>query len=336
MSKIVFYCHDDRSSLEKFEYYKQDLDALKSLGHQVIICTKYREIPLKYDAIFIWWWTHALYPVVLSKILRKPSIITGTYNFRFPEGFNGRDYFQRPNWQKYLLRVATKLCTLNLFVSQLELTGCSKHFNLTNAKYYPHVIHNDYLKGPSANRKLSLFNLAWSSKENMIRKGIPELLSAIRQLKDEGVEVELNLAGLVGDGVDYLLKLITDLNISNEVNYLGMLSRESKIEMLRNCEIYVQPSHYEGFGVAVAEAMGSGACAIVCDVGAVKEVVGDSGYYVSPGSSDELANAISLLLKDESLRNNLQKKSYQRIKEYFTSDKKKVRLRQYLSELGIS
>jgi hypothetical protein len=84
MSRIVFYCNETKSNLETFEYYKQDIDALKTLGHQVIICTKYREIPFDFDIMFIWWWTYALIPVLLSRLLRKPCIVTGTYNFSFP------------------------------------------------------------------------------------------------------------------------------------------------------------------------------------------------------------------------------------------------------------
>jgi glycosyltransferase involved in cell wall biosynthesis len=336
MSKIVFFCHDTKSNLESFEYYKQDIDALRTLGHQIIICTKYNEIPLNFDAMFIWWWTYALWPVLLSRMLKKPCIITGTFNFRFPKGFPGKDYFGRSYWQKILIKKAVCLCSMNLFVSQLELQSCSKYFKLTNSRYYPHILHEDYLAGPSDKRNNALFNIAWSGKENLIRKGIPELLEAIKLLKDEGFKVQLNLAGLEGDGTAYLLNMIEQLNIKNEVNYLGMLSRPEKINLLRACEIYVQPSRYEGFGVAIAEAMGCGSCVIICDVGAVREVVGDCGYYVSPGSPKNLAKAIKKIACNNNLRQNLQKGAYQRVHEHFTIEKKIERLKNYLEEVGIS
>ena len=165
--------------LDTVEFYKQDIDALKALGHKIIICTKYSEIPFNFDAMFVWWWTYALWPVLLSRILRKPSIITGTYNFCFPKNFNGKDYFRRPWWQKIAIKYGTKLTSLNLFVNQIELKSCSKHFKLSNARYYPHTIHSDYLKGPADQRRRVLFNLAWSEKTNLIRKGISELLQAV-------------------------------------------------------------------------------------------------------------------------------------------------------------
>lgn len=336
MSRIVFYCNETKSNLETFEYYKQDIDALKTLGHQVIICTKYREIPFDFDIMFIWWWTYALIPVLLSRLLRKPCIVTGTYNFRFPIDFDGIDYFRRPAWQRFLIKKATTLCTLNLFVNQIELESCSKYFKLNNAHYFPHVLQDDYLLGPSTDRKIALFNISWCSKKNLIRKGIPELLEAIKLIKDEGIDIKLTLAGLKGDGTEFLLNKIDQLKITSETNYLGMISRDEKINLLRTNEIYVQPSHYEGFGVAIAEAMGCGACVIVCDVGAVREVVGNCGIYVTPGSPEELANAIKKALFDNNLRQDLQKNAYQRIYDNFHFNKKLERLKNYLLEVGIS
>ena len=109
MAKIVFFCHVSRSLLETVEFYKQDIDALQALGHEVIICNKYREIPFYFDAMFVWWWSYALVLVLLSKLLGKPCLITGTYNFRFPENFDERDYFRRSWWQKIIIKYATTL-----------------------------------------------------------------------------------------------------------------------------------------------------------------------------------------------------------------------------------
>lgn len=336
MSKIIFYCHEKKSNIDTFEYYKQDIDALKQLGHEIIICTKYREIPFRFDAIFIWWWTYALWPVVLSFLLNKPSIITGTFNFELPENLSGGGYFQRSLWQRILISLATQMSTLNLFVNQEEYKNCSTYFHLKSGRYYPHIVSDDYLQGPSTHRQNVLFNLAWSGKENLTRKGIPELLKAIRILKDENCTVQLNLAGPEGDGNDYLIETIKDLGIGHEVHLLGCLERADKIRYLRTYEIYVQPSHYEGFGLAIAEAMGCGACIITCDVGAVQSVVGDCGIYVSPGSPQDLAKAIKQVIQDNNLRNDLQKRAQNRAVNLFSFNGKLKGLQKFLSEVGIS
>jgi glycosyltransferase involved in cell wall biosynthesis len=335
MATIVFYSPVPPSALNKVEFYKQDIDALGALGHRVVICTKLWEIPASFDAIFVWWWSSAFVPVLLCRILKKPCIVTGTFDFRFPDSFQGRDYFRRPFWQRFLIKFAAKHCSLNLFVNQLELQDCSKYFGLKNVGFLPHCVSDDYLRGPSTKRNMALFNLAWCSKENLIRKGIPEILKAVRLLKDRGQEVHLYLAGGEGDGRSYLIRMIQDLGIKNEVHYLGNLQREDKIRMLRENEIYVQPSHYEGFGVAILESMGCGGCVIVRDVGAVKEVVGDCGFYLTSSDPEELALAILKLQRDAGLRRRLQSGAVERARSLFTFKKKVETLGAFLRELRV-
>ena len=334
MSKIIFFCKDSKSNINLFEYYKQDVDSLKALGHEVIIVNKFVEIPLDFDILFVWWWTYAFYPVMLAKLLNKPIIITGTFNFKFPEGFDGIDYFSRPFWQRLLIKFSVKFATLNLFVNKSELTSCTNYFNLKSSRYFPHIISDDYLKESNIeNKKLELFNIAWSGKKNLIRKGIPELLEAVYILNKEGIEIKLTLAGKKGDGLDYLCSLIKKYNIGNLVSIVGEITREEKIRMMNSFAIFVQPSHYEGFGLAMAEAMGCGACIVTCDVGAVRDVVGDAGIYTVPGSSRDLADKIKTLIEDEELRIKLQTRALERANNTFSYKKKLSTLDNYLKLL---
>lgn len=336
MAKIVFYCRGKREDLAVFEYYKQDIDALRQLGHEVIICTRYREIPLCFDAMFIWWWTYALVPAIICKALRKPCIITGAYNFRMPPSFKGRDYHGRPWWQRFLIASATKLAALNLFVSEVELKECSSFFGLRNARHFPPILNEDYLAGPSADRELCILNISWSGQHNLVRKGVPELLDAMRILQQEGVAVKLVLAGKEGDGRQFIEDTVARLGLQERVVRLGSIDRSRKIELLRRCEMYAQPSHYEGFGLATAEAMGSGACVLTTDVGEVRLVVGDCGLYVTPGSADDLADGIKRVIADQSLRGNLQRSALARARLLFRAEGKLARLRTYLDEVGVS
>ena len=335
MAIIVFYTGVPPEALEKVEFYKQDIDALRTLGHKVVVCTRLREIPAKFDAMFVWWWTHAFVPVLLCRILRRPCIVTGTFDFIFPDTFKGKDYFKRPSWQKFCIRFAAQRSTLNLFVNKLELRQCSEYFGLRNAEYLPHCVSDDYLQGPSAKRTMALFNLAWCGRYNLDRKGIPELLKAVRILKDRGQSVQLFLAGGEGDGLPYLLGMIEQLQLEDQVHHLGNLSREHKIELLRQNEIYVQPSHFEGFGLAGLEAMGCGACVILRDAGAVKEVVGDCGLYVSSLDPKELADAIETAFQNTALRRELQSRALERARTLFTFDKKVQKLGSFLRVLGL-
>ena len=336
MSVIVFYCNVEKSLLNTVEFYKQDILALKELGHKVIICNKYREIPFRFDMMFIWWWTYAAWPVIFAKILKKPSVVTGTFNFKFPKNFTGMDYFHRPLHEKLLIQMALKYATKNVFVSKKEYRLCTDYFSLTNSTFCHHTIDSKYMKGPSLNRELSLLNISWSGKHNIIRKGIPQILSAVSQLKKDGhPNLKLLMAGHEGDGIRDIVKMITDLDLSDNVTYLGEISLEKKIELLRKCEIYIQPSQYEGFGLAIAEAMGCGACVITSKVGAVEEVVGSAGIYVDPSSIEDIVYAIKSVLIDGGKRRHYQEWADKRAKKLFSQSKKVSTMKKMLKELFV-
>ena len=73
---------------------------------------------------------------------------------------------------------------------------------------------------------MTLFNLAWSGKQNLIRKGIPDLLAAVAILKKQNFAVALKLAGLEGDGAPFLRDLIVRHDIRDEVELLGAVDRD--------------------------------------------------------------------------------------------------------------
>jgi glycosyltransferase involved in cell wall biosynthesis len=71
--------------------------------------------------------------------------------------------------------------------------------------------------------------------------------------------------------------------------------------------VLVLASESESFGRVLVEAMASGIPVIATTVGGIPEIVrnGEEGLLFSPGSSEQLANAIKKLLEEESLRMRL-------------------------------
>ena len=52
MAKIVFYCNDNLENIQSMEYYRQDIEALRALGHEVAVCNRYRDIPWRFVLAF--------------------------------------------------------------------------------------------------------------------------------------------------------------------------------------------------------------------------------------------------------------------------------------------
>lgn len=335
MARIVFYCRVERRLLETVEFYRQDIDALRALGHDVVIATKLREIPATFDCLFIWWWTRAAVPVAFARALRRPSIVTGAFNFRLPEEFDGIDYLRRPSWQRWLIQYAVRRADLNVFINRLERDACSRYFEIESARFCPLVVHEEYFDADrrEVERELAIFNLCWSQKSNLRRKGIPEIVHATALLAARGIGIPVYLAGHEGNGTRWLRDLIDRCGVSGQVVHLGELSRDEKLDMLGRCELYVQPSWYEGFGLAQAEAMASGACVVTCPTGAIEEVVGDAGVYVPPGDPAALADAIEDLVRRPELREALRQRARQRIRDEFSPARKRATLSRLLAEV---
>jgi glycosyltransferase involved in cell wall biosynthesis len=334
--KILFYCNDSIENINSMEYYNQDIESLKALGHEVRIINSYLDIKLNFDIIYIWWWTYALFPVILAKILRKKSIICGVFNFTKVKTIDKSGFLSRPFYQRLLIILAAKLTDKNIFVSKLEFDEVPKYFNLNNCFYSPCVIADKYFNNSntSINRE-GILNISWSGKENLKRKGIYDLLNAIKIIKDIGINIKCNLAGRRGDGYIDLLQFIKELNLEDNVTTLGEVSLEKKITLYQNTLLYIQPSHFEGFGLATAEALASGCCIIACDVGEVKNVLGDNAIYINPGDHRSLADAILMAYSDPEIRSNLITNGRIRLKELFTIQKKNEALKLIIDQFNI-
>lgn len=335
MLKIVFYCNDSMDNIQSMEYYRQDIEALEVLGHEVVVCNRYRDIPLRFDVMYVWWWTYALAPVLLARLLGRSSLVTGVYNFRFENKSHGSDYFARPWHQRLLIRLATKLTNANLFVSEREFNEVPAYFRLKHCYYYPCAVSEEYF---AANQPLvtraGLLNIAWSGAENLKRKGVWDILEAMRLLKERGVAVSLTLAGKRGGAYPELQRRIAELELEDSVQAVGEVTPQEKLNLFGRAKLYLQPSYFEGFGLATAEAMAAGCCVITCDVGEVRNVVGDCGLYIQPGQPTELAYAVQSLLVDHEAVAKLNRKATQRMKEFFSFSRKTATLRTALNELS--
>ncbi|NSW58762.1 MAG: glycosyltransferase [Armatimonadetes bacterium] len=133
---------------------------------------------------------------------------------------------------------------------------------------------------------------------------------------------------IVGDGPlrDALEKRACDLGLSSHVCFIGR--RQDVLGLLQKCDIYVQPSIWEGFPNAVLEAMAMGRPVVATDVGGVPELVrnGETGLLVPAADPELLANAINQLLDNEALARSMGAAGRLRVRESFSIEQMALRL----------
>jgi glycosyltransferase involved in cell wall biosynthesis len=137
-------------------------------------------------------------------------------------------------------------------------------------------------------------------------KGILDLLIAISNIKKEIEGLTIYVYGF-GSIVGKVKSMIKDLQIEDKVMLCGWANETAKLKALAEADIYVLPSHAEGFPNALIEALASGVPCISTDVGGVADIIinNETGILVPPNNPKQLGNAILALYKNEKLRQKL-------------------------------
>lgn len=152
-------------------------------------------------------------------------------------------------------------------------------------------------------------------------KGVDVLLRAIPIIKRAVPNLLLYIMG-AGPQEDELKRLVKELNIEENVKFLGFISGDEKYAYFKSADAFVLPSRHESAPVVLPEAMACGKPIVASDVGGIPFMVedGKTGLLVKPGNVEELAEKIITLLQSEELREKMGKVGREKIKN-FTWDK---------------
>jgi glycosyltransferase involved in cell wall biosynthesis len=147
--------------------------------------------------------------------------------------------------------------------------------------------------------------------------------------KDKGVDVLLRgfaaangklRLRIIGDGpeLEALQALARDLGISSRVVFEGL--RDDVDQILKETDIFVHPAVWdEAFGLTITEAMATENCVIATRAGGIPEIIEHekSGLLVTPGSAQEITEALDRVANSASLREQLGKGGRRRVQERF-------------------
>jgi glycosyltransferase involved in cell wall biosynthesis len=136
------------------------------------------------------------------------------------------------------------------------------------------------------NRPLKLLFVGGLSQ----RKGIANLLEAVNQLGDA---VTLTIVG--HKSVEDCIPLNEALN---RHEYISSLAHEEILGIMREHDVFVFPSLFEGFGLVITEAMSQGTPVITTNRTAGPDLItdGENGWLVEAGSTKSLRQCIEMLL----------------------------------------
>jgi phosphatidyl-myo-inositol dimannoside synthase len=134
------------------------------------------------------------------------------------------------------------------------------------------------------------------------RKGHDTVLYALPRILAQVPNVIYRIVG-TGPECERLKKLTRTLGLEPYVEFYGEVRDQERERLLQECDVFVFPSRqtptdFEGFGIAVIEAMQHAKPVVVTHAGGVPEIVDDgrTGLVVEPDAPEALARAILTLL----------------------------------------
>ena len=151
-------------------------------------------------------------------------------------------------------------------------------------------------------------------------KGINHIIEAIPKMLERGNNIRVVFVG-EGSHKNEYKKLAKDLGVEKKVLFFGVTNKVE--ELLSIADVFCLSSNNEALSFAILEAMAEGKPVVATKVGGIPEVVVDkvTGLLISPGNTQDLANAINKLLEDKPLARKLSKNAKVRINENFRFDR---------------
>ncbi len=161
------------------------------------------------------------------------------------------------------------------------------------------------------------------------RKNILRLLEAYALLRSTSkLSHRLVLAGGAPAGENgwyyrSLRKRVQELQLGEQVRFLGHIPEEERYFWYHGADLFVYPSLYEGFGLPVAEALACGVPVVTTSVSSLPEVVGDdaawgaqSALMVAPDDTEALAYTMQEGIENFTLRQQLQVRGPARVRRF--------------------
>ena len=214
---------------------------------------------------------------------------------------------------KKVLRRFKKILT----ITEVESQWLKEEFRVPEEKLalLPNGIPKNYLKRRNPAQFKTKFNLNNPMALCLSRLHKSKGFDQVVKIASEFPNIHFVLAGVDGGFKRELEALAKALGLSNLI-FTGEISEEEKLQAFSAADIFIHPSHYEGFGIVVLEAFSQETAVLTSNQGGLPWVVGDAGLTFQDYNLEDLKEKISLLFSNNKLRQELSKKGRLRVEQF--------------------
>jgi len=333
-----FFAHEKNRRLlyHEQQWYAQDIQILREIGFSVNVSTQFKDIPWGYDLYFSWWVSGSVLPLTKALLYKKPIIVVsgGSEVIFARDSLSGvpLGYLKSCWYKKFFVRICLRYSTRVLLVSNYMIDHV-KRLGATNPVVVYNCINTEIFK-PLYFPKVFVATILQLDEYAVMLKRGETFIRSIPIVLQNFPKQKFIVIGRKGNAYMPLKKLVSDLGIEDNIEFIGFVENSMIPEFLNRSKIYIQISEIETFGVAIAEAMSCGVPVIVSKQGAIPEIVGDCGVYVDHNDPKSVAAAIiNLLRKSENERKEIGLKARSRIIKNFSYENRKRLIKQIIKDI---
>jgi glycosyltransferase involved in cell wall biosynthesis len=153
-----------------------------------------------------------------------------------------------------------------------------------------------------------------------LNKGIDVIYDALKTLKERGSQVRFVLAGTGPDEALYVPQF-RDL-LGDAFSFRGVVTGRRKTQLLKECNVFLLPSRFEGLPMALLECMAFGLVPVTTGVGSIPTVVahGVNGLLIQEPDAAQIVDAVGALSADKENMRRLSTNARERILNAATAD----------------
>lgn len=292
-------------------YARRIADGLRSQGHEVVTMpsSKRPEVTLLRETVYGLKQNHretiCHYVADTGPLLRtrNPSVVT-VHGIASRWTNVARSRRQEAVW-RYRVQRAIESTDALITVSRSSAMDVAAEFDVPESDIHviPHGIDVDKFARPTT---LSAESANWTLPEQFVlylgniepRKNVDNLVRAFQTDEMKALGLPLVIAGKPAWN---FTETMVEIERAENVLHLGFVSDQDRVALMQRCSLFVFPSHYEGFGFPVLEAMAAGAVVACSDRGSLGEVAGPA-ILMADLVPDGLAHSIVRALTDDVAR----------------------------------
>ncbi len=152
-------------------------------------------------------------------------------------------------------------------------------------------------------------------------KGLDELIQVLPDILKEVPDAQLVILGEDFGLRTTLEHQVRKLGVVPHVHFLGRVEDHELVEWYQHADLFVHPSHYEAFGIVLAESLAAGTPVVARRTSAIPFVSPHERTGLLFKTDEELIQHIITLLKNDSLREKYGQAGIKHIRNNFTWDK---------------